>query len=886
MPIDLATLQDAWMKKLYLFLLILAFSQFPQTGFATHIVGGEINYRCLGNDQYEISLQIFRDCFTGQPWFDNPASIGIFNANDSLIFDLRVFPMGNDTLDPQLSNPCLVIPPQVCYHTTMYRDTVELPFIQGGYQVAYQRCCRNQSILNIVNPLMTGATYYSFISEQALLECNNSAFFNDWPPFFICADFPIDFEHFAIDIDGDSIVYQMCAPFTGASFNFPIPQPPNNPPYDSVTWVNPPYNTNNMLNGVPLDIDPVTGFLTGVPNTVGQFVVGICAQEYRNGQLISTTRRDFQFNVGICGLKVVSSFFAPEVQCGDQLSIFFDNQSEGSEAFFWDFGDNNTSNDPSPTHVYADTGNYIVTLIAGPGAACTDTFTQTINVQYQSLFVDFSLEYETCEEQIIIDYIDLSVDTLSEIVSWDWDFGNNTGSIDQFPSIEYDDPGSYLVTLEVTAANGCIGSASATVEFSIPQISLQDTLLLCPGEPPIELNPDGDPELLYEWVPHEGLDDPFSANPSASPSETTIYTVFGSIFNNFDTCSVEQSVTVFVPPAVSVSANPDTTICDPMLILNAVSQNGNGIYFWSDEPDFSNTINVSGAPDVEVVIDGTEDFFVRVFDEYGCSDEDTVVVTYSTVDIDTEGLIQVCVNDTMRLEVLNLDPNDQLAYSWSPADDIVEGENTATPLIMPTTSQELTVTAINQHGCSAMLTVFVDVSSLTPPVQAWVDRDSIFPGETVQLFSTEDNGYSYNWSPQMFVDNAAIANPVAKPDVTTTFVVEIEDEFGCTNKDSVTVFLKDFICGEPFIFVPNAFTPNGDGVNDILYVRANAVTDVYFVIYSRWGEKIFETNDKDIGWDGTFKGAELSPDVFGYYLTLRCLNEELYSRKGNITLLR
>ena len=152
--------------------------------------------------------------------------------------------------------------------------------------------------------------------------------------------------------------------------------------------------------------------------------------------------------------------------------------------------------------------------------------------------------------------------------------------------------------------------------------------------------------------------------------------------------------------------------------------------------------------------------------------------------------------------------------------------------------------------------------------------------------STLDDDYSYLWSPASSVSNPVIPDPTANPLETTTFVVEIEDAFGCTNKDSVTVFLKNFICGEPFIFVPNAFTPNGDGVNDILYVRANAVTEVYFVVYSRWGEKIFETRDKDFGWDGTFKGAQLSPDVYGYYLTLRCLNEEQYSKKGNITLLR
>jgi len=160
------------MQRIYSFCyILLAYLLTIPMANATHMVGGEINYRCLGNNMYEISLTVFRDCDTGVPWFDNPASIGVFDVNDSLLYDLRI-PLTslNDTLEPFLANPCYVIPPNVCIHTTTYVDTIMLPFIQGGYQVVYQRCCRNQDIVNIVNPLSTGATYNSYISYQAFLD--------------------------------------------------------------------------------------------------------------------------------------------------------------------------------------------------------------------------------------------------------------------------------------------------------------------------------------------------------------------------------------------------------------------------------------------------------------------------------------------------------------------------------------------------------------------------------------------------------------------------------------------------------------------------------------------------------------------------------------------
>ncbi|MEO1438475.1 MAG: PKD domain-containing protein, partial [Bacteroidota bacterium] len=469
--------------------------------------------------------------------------------------------MGDDTLDLVLDNPCLVIPPEVCYHSTIYQTIVNLPFVQGGYQLVYQRCCRNQSIVNIQLPLETGATFYNFITEEALSSCNSSAVFNDWPPFYICKDLPFVFDHFATDLDGDSIVYSMCAPFDGASFDDPRPQPPFNPPYDSVVWVNPPYNTNDMLGGIPLSIDE-NGLLTAVPNTLGQFVVGICAQEYRNGQLISTSRRDFQFNVGICDLQIVSAFFAPEVQCEDDLTIFFNNQSNGSNNFLWDFGDGTTSTSESVTHTFPDSGLYEITLIAGVGNACADTSIQMVNVQFESIFTEFDVTFDTCEDSVIVNLIDLSVDTLSEIIAWNWDFGNGETSNEQFPSIEYTSPGVYTITLEVEAANGCTAQHTEQININIPFADFQTAQTICPGDGPVELNPGGDPALDYLWSPSDGLNDPTSPNPLASPSITTTYSVSTFIPNLQDTCFIDREVTVFVSPDVTLDVPNDTAGCD------------------------------------------------------------------------------------------------------------------------------------------------------------------------------------------------------------------------------------------------------------------------------------------------------------------------------------
>ena len=135
------------------------------------------------------------------------------------------------------------------------------------------------------------------------------------------------------------------------------------------------------------------------------------------------------------------------------------------------------------------------------------------------------------------------------------------------------------------------------------------------------------------------------------------------------------------------------------------------------------------------------------------------------------------------------------------------------------------------------------------------------------------------------LNNITIFNPTARIDSTAVFTVEVVDEEGCRNEVELRVVVVSE-CREPFIFVPNAFTPNGDNLNDRLFVEGKTIDELYFAVYNRWGEKVFETDDQAIGWDGSFKGRELSPDVFGYYLEVRCFNGATYFKKGNVTLIR
>ena len=173
-------------------------------------------------------------------------------------------------------------------------------------------------------------------------------------------------------------------------------------------------------------------------------------------------------------------------------------------------------------------------------------------------------------------------------------------------------------------------------------------------------------------------------------------------------------------------------------------------------------------------------------------------------------------------------------------------------------------------------------------LDATAEPDTIIfgSGQFAQLQATINDTYIYDWSPCGSLDDCGIANPQAMPDETTDYTITITNEEGCFAERDVRVTVINPDCEEPFVFIPTAFSPNNDGENDILFVRGNNLESLTFVIYNRWGQEVFQTENKEFGWNGTFKGEFLPPDVYGYYLKAKCFNGQDYFKKGNISLIR
>ena len=243
----------------------------------------------------------------------------------------------------------------------------------------------------------------------------------------------------------------------------------------------------------------------------------------------------------------------------------------------------------------------------------------------------------------------------------------------------------------------------------------------------------------------------------------------------------------------------------------------------------------------------------------------------------------VCNGDTTKIMV-NANPDLNLQYMWTgPAGTILSGEDTNMPTIRITESTEFMVTVVDtDSGCEADGSVTVNASSINVEIQADPGTE-INQGESVDLeVVTDGDPVAYDWD----TGDVSGSGGTVTPDMTTTYTVTVTDVNGCTGTDAITIEVRQAVCDETDVFVPNAFTPNNDGNNDVFRVRSNFIESMRLIVYNRWGQEIFESTSQENGWDGTLQNEELSPDVYGYYLEVICINDVQYNIKGNVSLLR
>ena len=369
------------------------------------------------------------------------------------------------------------------------------------------------------------------------------------------------------------------------------------------------------------------------------------------------------------------------------------------------------------------------------------------------------------------------------------------------------------------------------------------------------------------WSPSTGLNNNTSYNVTASPTITTTYTVTGT---DVYSCSSYDAVIVSVNPILIANAGHDVSICYGS--STTLTASGGSTYSWLPTESLSIiAIYAIASPTT------TTTYTLNITDPCPTVPDYVTVTVYSLPTITVSSNITICSGSFTTLMA-----GGAITYSWNPGATV--NPNVGSPVnASPSSTTTYTVTGTDSNGCSNYNTIGVAVDPL-PLVDAG-SNVTIDLGQVITLSASPNNlpGGSYSWSPSDNLTCTNCVNPNANPPTTTVYYLTV-NQGACISVDSVLISV---ICDD--VFVPDAFSPNGDGNNDVLYPQSVCIKRlILFTVYNRWGQKVFETSDINKGWDGMYNNTKLETGVFVYMLKAVSLieNNPEISVKGNVSLIR
>ncbi|HSC55008.1 MAG TPA: PKD domain-containing protein [Phnomibacter sp.] len=577
--------------------------------------------------------------------------------------------------------------------------------------------------------------------------------------------------------------------------------------------------------------------------------------------------------------------YSPLTGC-PPLNVNFRSTAINTYFYTWDYRDGNSeiTSSTTATHDYQIPGNYVPQMILMDSAGCKVPVvgSDTIRVVGAKAFIQGLTNYTFCDSASI-QFTDSSVIT-DPIIRYRWQFGDGAESDLQHPSHQYTQPGRYTVSLEVWTGTNCystdtldlpvIVAASPALDFSNSTPVCIPAMVQFTG---VWLNSDTS-TVTYKWDFGNGLSDSLLVPPPVAYNTPGVFNITLVGTSNYGcVTSVVKPLTVNDTPRVVVSPSP--TVCQG----SGATLTGTGAdtYQWDPDPTLSCTNCASP------VASPANDRVYRVTgtDVNGCRSSDTVLVKVILPGHLTVGLGDtICVGESVQLRASGFE-----TYTWAPAAGL-NNPNIANPIATPAVTTNYVVTATDSSKC---FTQTDSISVVVFPIPQFNIVESIIKanlGGTVPIKTQSSADInSWLWTPAVGLSCTNCAEPIATVTVKRVYTATVSNPGGCMAKDVVTV---EPYCTADNVFMPNTFSPNNDGQNDVFYPRGNGVSSIKsLMIFTRWGELIFQRkdfalNDVSAGWDGTFNGKPLSPDVYVYQMEVQCANNEVFAKKGNVTLLR
>ena len=584
---------------------------------------------------------------------------------------------------------------------------------------------------------------------------------------------------------------------------------------------------------------------------------------------------------------------ADTLTCPGATVLFTNTSAPAGFTSQWDFGDGNTSTTTSPTHIYTATGQYTVKLFITDAFGCPDSLIRNLYIRVDTPRADFSPSdsLSSCTPLRV-----QFTNTSSFYNSVIWDFGPGQGtSILNNPVHFFNLPGIYPVKLVVTSPGGCRDSITKNITVSDTAGTRLDYIPIT-GCSPLQASFSvitAGTMASYFWDFGDG-----NTTITTTPSITHTYTNYGFfiprvILQDPSGCLIPlQGVDTFnIIGAKARFGFDDSVFCDRATVNFSDSTTSNDpitSYNWSFGDGNTSTLQ---NPTHNYSAPGLYTVQLTVQTQNGCSDTFTRTNIIKVVQrplIDIAGDSVVCIYSSLLHSGVFLQPDTSIvSWQWN-----FPNGNTSTlqnpPVQTYSTAGTFTITTIatNSTGCkdTTLQTVIVNpLPTVTMPPTLTVQNG--FPLTIPATYTP--NTISWIWSPATGLSCSNCPAPDAGPKFDTFYQVYFTDNNGCSNTASIMVYV---ICKNANLFIPNTFSPNGDGSNDVFYPRGRGLERVKLLrIFNRWGEVVFEkrdfpVNDASSGWNGSFKGKTPQPDVYVYQAEVFCENGDIIKLNGNIAL--
>ncbi len=560
----------------------------------------------------------------------------------------------------------------------------------------------------------------------------------------------------------------------------------------------------------------------------------------------------------------------------------------------WYFGDGGTSLLTSPTYNYAATGFYDVKLVIQDAFGCLDSITKTAYIRVDEPNASFTVS-DSVSSCTPLEVQFTNTSTYYSSVTWDFGPGEGNSTLNN-PIHFYSNPGIYIVKLLTTSPGGCLDSAFHTITVYDTAGSIVNYLPIG-GCKPLDVNLNiltPGPMISYYWDFGDGF-----TQTTATPSINHIYASYGNflpkvIMEDPTGCLIPlQGIdTVYVTGAEANFGNDDSLFCDFGMVNFTDSTTFNdpvSTYNWnfgdggtSLLPNPSHLYTTPGIYTVRLIVQT----------QLGCLDtliKPSIIKVVQRPLIDISGDSILCINSSLLHSGIFLIPDTSVVtWSWNfPNGNTSTQQNPVAQTYSQAGNFTVTAFATNSTGCIDTTTQSLLVNPL--PTVTMPNNITIQAGFPVTIPATyTPNVNTWLWSPATGLSCTNCSNPSAGPNFNTFYQVAFTDVNGCTNFGSILV---QVLCQNSNLFIPNTFSPNGDGSNDKFYPRGVGLDRVKVLrIFNRWGEVVFEKrdfpiNDANAGWDGTYKGKKPQADVYVFQAEVFCQNGEIIKLNGNIALI-